>query len=207
MDEKIASLHFNENVCISTVLDFDQAHLVVVVNLNLASSIVLFARNIEKLTFLCHSNLSFQEVKKMGVFTESEVNLLAESWVLIEPDKEKHGIEFFIRFAIKDLDFDPECKQTLFRLFSENPEVQQKHFPQMDVNEIQTLKKHGLGVMNDIEMMINLAKDGKDDLLVKKIHSVSDLGKAVVTGLESDSYAQCNAIIFGLPYKITMWHN
>lgn len=45
------------------------------------------------------------------------------------------------------------------------------------------MAKHGLGVMNDIEMMINLVKDGKEDLLVHKIHSVSDLGRAVVSGL------------------------
>ena len=37
--------------------------------------------------------------------------------------------------------------------------------------------------MNDIEIMINLVKDGKEDLLVHKIHSVSDLDKSVVSGL------------------------
>lgn len=42
----------------------------------------------------------------------------------------------------------------------------------MDVNEIDTLAKHGLSVMKDVEIMIGLVEEEKDDLLVKKIHSV-----------------------------------
>ncbi len=88
------------------------------------------------------------------ILSEEETKLLVESWALVSPDKEKHGLEFFIK------------------LFSEHPDVQMKHFERMDVNEIDTLQRHGFGVMRDVETMIDLIKESKDDMLVKKIHAV-----------------------------------
>ena len=58
-------------------------------------------------------------------------------------------------------------------LFSTNPEIQEKNFPQMGVNDLQRLREHGTGVLRDVEMMVTYVKAEDDQRLIDKIHKVN----------------------------------
>ncbi len=60
-----------------------------------------------------------------------------------------------------------------FRFFSDHPDLQKKFFPQMDVNELDTLVKHGTTVVRWLDQMVVYVIEGQDEILIGEIHKVS----------------------------------
>nr|ACO15179.1 Non-symbiotic hemoglobin 1 [Caligus clemensi] len=86
----------------------------------------------------------------MSILTSNELSLISESWKLVVPDLEHHGLSFFLK------------------LFEEYPTYQEKFFPELHQDE-RKIQRHGAIVLKSVGKLVAFLEANKVIALVDAI--------------------------------------
>jgi hypothetical protein len=82
---------------------------------------------------------------------------------------ESFGLLFFLLFSLKFVHFNCFITDSFFY---KHPDIQQRYFPHVSVDDLEKLRFHGARVVRDISALVRYVVEGNDAKFVEKVQEV-----------------------------------